>query len=205
MYIFSNVTMLVDKDLFVMNKNVNLFVKIKCRFFLIINVFVSMECKELTDNAIIVKQEQDMIKNLNHVYLYADNFLLLMYKKINAYVILGIIILEEYVSNFKEIQFPLKNREDQNHNAVNFSTSMDMNVIVLEDIIKLMEYVVCVQVIKFLRMANVEIDAHVMKYMLDKSVIVKMIMLELMVFAVKDVLLIKFGTDNNVFALKGML
>jgi len=55
MYIFSNVTMLVDKDLFVMNKNVNLFVKIKCRFFLIINVFVSMECKELTDNAIIVK------------------------------------------------------------------------------------------------------------------------------------------------------
>lgn len=55
MYILSNVTMLVDKDLFVMNKNVNLFVKIKCRFFLIINVFVSMECKELTDNAIIVK------------------------------------------------------------------------------------------------------------------------------------------------------
>ena len=205
MYIFSNVTMLVDKDLFVMNKNVNLFVKIKCRFFLIINVFVSMECKELTDNAIIVKQEQDMIKNLNHVYLYADNFLLLMYKKINAYVILGIIILEEYVSNFKEIQFTLKNREDWNHNVVNFSTSMDMNVIVLEDIIKLMEYVVCVQVIKFLRMANVEIDAHVMKYMLDKSVIVKMIMLELMVFAVKDVLLIKFGTDNNVFALKAML
>ena len=136
MYIFSNVTMLVDKDLFVMNKNVNLFVKIKCRFFLIINVFVSMECKELTDNAIIVKQEQDMIKNLNHVYLYADNFLLLMYKKINAYVILGIIILEEYVSNFKEIQFTLKNREDWNHNVVNFSTSMDMNVIVLEDIIK---------------------------------------------------------------------
>ena len=88
---------------------------------------------------------------------------------------------------------------------VNFSTSMDMNVIVLEDIIKLMEYVVCVQVIKFLRMANVEIDAHVMKYMLNKSVIVEMIMLELMVFAVKDVLLIKFGMDNNVFALKGML
>ena len=197
MYIFSNVT--IKFRLF------NLFVKIKCRFFLIINVFVSMECKELTDNAIIVKQEQDMIKNLNHVYLYADNFLLLMYKKINAYVILGIIILEEYVSNFKEIQFTLKNREDWNHNVVNFSTSMDMNVIVLEDIIKLMEYVVCVQVIKFLRMANVEIDAHVMKYMLDKSVIVKMIMLELMVFAVKDVLLIKFGTDNNVFALKAML
>ena len=54
-------------------------------------------------------------------------------------------------------------------------------------------------------MANVEIDAHVMKYMLDKSVIVEMIMLELMVFAVKDVLLIKSGMDNNVFALKGML
>ena len=44
-----------------------------------------------------------MIKNLNHVYLYVGNFPLLMYKKINAYVILDIIILEEYVSNFKEI------------------------------------------------------------------------------------------------------
>ena len=61
---------------------------------------------------------------------------------------------------------------------VNFSTSMDMNVIVLMDIIKLMECVVSVQVIKFLSMANVEIDAHVMKYMLDKSVIVDMIKLE---------------------------
>ena len=55
MYIFSNVTMLVNKDLFVMDKNVNLFVKIKCRFILIINVIVSMECKELTDNVVIVK------------------------------------------------------------------------------------------------------------------------------------------------------
>ena len=54
-------------------------------------------------------------------------------------------------------------------------------------------------------MANVKIDVHVTKYMLDKSVIVEVIILELMVFAVKDVLLIKFGTDNNVFALKGML
>ena len=55
MYIFSNVTMLVNKDLFVMDKNVNLFVKIKCRFILIINVIVSMECKELTGNVVIVK------------------------------------------------------------------------------------------------------------------------------------------------------
>ena len=55
MCIFNNVTMLVDKDLFVMDKNVNLFVKIRCKFISIINVFVSMECKELMDNVIIVK------------------------------------------------------------------------------------------------------------------------------------------------------
>ena len=55
---------------------------------------------------------------------------------------------------------------------------MDMNVIVLMDIIKLMECVVSVQVIKFLWVANVKTNAHVMKYMLDKSVIVDMIKLE---------------------------
>ena len=68
------------------------------------------------------------------------------------------------------------------YNVVNFSTSMDLNVNVLLDIIKLMEYVVSVQVIKFLSMANVEIDAHTMRCMLDKTVIVDMVMLELMVF-----------------------
>lgn len=178
MFIFSNVTMLVNKDMFVMDKNVNQFVKIKCKFILIINVFVSMECTESTDNVVIVKQAQNMIKNLNHAYLNVDNFLLLTYKEINAYVILDIIILEEYVSNFRPILFTLKNREDWNHNVVNFSTSMDLNVIVQVDIIKSMEYVVNVQMIKSMCMVNVKLDAHVMKYMQDKNVIVDMIMLE---------------------------
>ena len=56
----------------------------------------------------------------------------------------------ENVNNFKKILFTIKNREDWNQNVDNFSTSMELNVIVLEDIIKLMEYVVGVQVIKFL-------------------------------------------------------
>lgn len=54
-------------------------------------------------------------------------------------------------------------------------------------------------------MGNVE-NVHIMKFIWEETVNVEMILLEMILaFAVKDVLLIKFGMDNNVFALKAML
>jgi len=54
-------------------------------------------------------------------------------------------------------------------------------------------------------MENVE-NVHIMKFIWEETVNVEMILLEMILASVvKDVMVIESGTDNNVFALKGML
>ena len=49
-------------------------------------------------------------------------------------------------------------------------------------------------------------NAQLMKFIWEETVNVEMILLEMILaFVVKDVMVIESGTDNNVYALKGML